>query len=542
MRKLLELNKQENGYSLAGVLIIFIVATVLGMSIVALSVNSMNISNKEHDDQSAFYIAESGTTYRVAQVETLVKDATTETEDFITDVIEDPNPPNFDIYGAMSEDEINEIIQKKFYELFDEKLNPDETIKTVNYNKFEPIKGDQPEAEITVELDPSSVDPTENPKIYNVISTGTIGDESRLVHLPIEINWHSKPEYALLTEMGITAGYGGASNNFVIEGDIGVINDDPNSIDFENGATDGLSGSIFVPDGNINIVNPEPVPNRPIEPLDDSTTLPTLPPFPDIPIGLHEPGDVSEGSHKVIDNGNLYATGSQGDNFMFNLSEDMVLKDFIINENNYITINVGNSDKTLVVNNMYLTGNINVVGTGKLTLFVKGEFKLVSGTIAYTEEITGSDGIDEIHEKKLKGVKHIDFYYAGSQPITMFAGEHAFASIYVKDAIIRFENGRFYGNILSGSEEEVYFSGGLEANSQLILAPKAHINHQNGVIKGVIVSKEYEINTGNLIYEDLDYGSGPLSLDGVMNHPDNADNTFMQRPDPGFYKQSLREK
>ena len=65
----------EKGFSLVIALFAIVFITILGLSILTLNLNSLNTSKKEQVDQSVFYIAESGLTYRLLEIESEVNEA-----------------------------------------------------------------------------------------------------------------------------------------------------------------------------------------------------------------------------------------------------------------------------------------------------------------------------------------------------------------------------------------------------------------------------------------------------------------------------------
>src|SRR5690554_3820952 len=78
-------NHEESGFAIVGVLIIFIIITVLGLSIVTLSFASVKTSTNERDNQSAYYIAEAGLTYQIEKAKNdilvIYEDDLVQTED-----------------------------------------------------------------------------------------------------------------------------------------------------------------------------------------------------------------------------------------------------------------------------------------------------------------------------------------------------------------------------------------------------------------------------------------------------------------------------
>lgn len=534
MRKLQELNKQDNGYSLAGVLVIFIVATVLGMSIVALSVNSMNISNKEHDDQSAFYIAESGTNFSVSQVQTLVEGATVKMKDYLQLY------PDFGLNPITGN--VNEVmLSDKFFEFLNLKLN-DPLFLFNEYDNFEEIKGIDPIAELSHSTSSVAGD---NPRQYVITSKGIIGDENRTVHLPIEIEWFAEPKYALLAKDNVTiTGSGVNHDNSVkgIKGDIGTVE---GSVKFDGGAGKHFDGDLFVEDSeNANFVTggstviPTITSPDDLITIDESTSVPNLPPFPDYPTDIIIPSDFLVDSYLVINNGHLDATRYQGNNFEFNLNYDnplnkpIQLDSFQVGEGNTVYVNTGTMDKVLVVTDLLINGDIKLIdngpNTGDLSLIVKNKLEFTGGS--------GSINLDG-------DISRVNVYYAGNGDLSFVASHKIYASLYSKSNVAEITfagGGGFYGNILTNSPN-ITLSGGSQGVSQLVLAPNATVAIGTGDFVGTIVSNDIHVSGGTVKYEKIN-SSGPLSLEEIMNHPVNDDNSFMNRMDPKLHKESLREK
>src|SRR5690625_3304398 len=54
----------ESGYTLISVLLVFLLFTILGVSLTSMSLSSVTASKTEQNHQSAFYIAEAGLNYK----------------------------------------------------------------------------------------------------------------------------------------------------------------------------------------------------------------------------------------------------------------------------------------------------------------------------------------------------------------------------------------------------------------------------------------------------------------------------------------------
>lgn len=529
MKKSLNWNKNEDGYTLAAVLLIFIIVSILGMSIIALSVHAMKISAKEHDNQSTYYIAESGATYRLAQIEVLVDSATAETEAFLN---ADPNFAKDPITNEYNESEIAE----KFFSYLDPKLvvlnDPDPANPSNKYDLFEDIKGESPRAELDLEFPPALVI-GEVAKTYIIKSEGIIGEENRTVELPITIEWQPKPQYALLTRNDIEIRETGSHSNPPapsvegVQGNIGTLE---GKIDFTTtSAGKVFKGDIFVKDptapdsvkyiNGYNHVHEEsaalnPLTEDSILQLSQVTELPNLPTFMPFPVpgftpepDINMPG--SEAVPRVV-----HLTGDR--------HYDLIQ---MAGAGNELVFNVGNAKRIITVNDFKVNAGklrVDSTDTGSLIIYVKNSFNAANTKIGLMNESA-----------------KINIYYAGTNDITLGDSGEMHASIYANDPNIKINlnaGAGIFGNILSRGTD-VKLSAGTIGMGQLILAPNAKVTQTGGNFVGTVVADKYIMDgAGTMKFENVQI-EGPFSIDGVMNDVENIGNSFMTReppkPEPG---------
>src|SRR5690625_3033338 len=125
MRKQMSrLNKNESGYTLAGVLMVFIVLEVLGMSIMMLAMSSVKTSTMERNNEMAFYVAEAGLNQQLAKIDGQIKDiyqttnSDTEFYSLLNDyLIGDVRFEQFEIDGAYADISISEGKEARQFEI-----------------------------------------------------------------------------------------------------------------------------------------------------------------------------------------------------------------------------------------------------------------------------------------------------------------------------------------------------------------------------------------------------------------------------------------
>lgn len=474
MKKMMRINN-ESGFTLVGVLAVFTIISVFGISLVMLSITSVKTSNTEHDDQSVFYIAEAGANYMVNEIEQEV----------------------YDIY-----DSNNNLTEEDFFNKLSNTLSRKET----TYDNFEKVNGELPIASISI-----TPFTDEKQRSYKVTSKGTIHDQERTVEKTITIDWPEEeeseegigdlPPFAVFIKGGDNESYD-LQNGATIIGDIGIISDKKGGIQLQDDAK--VIGNIYVPDGNSNIIESEDyMDNIHIKTIDPSYTIPELPPFPNFPKGLTKLPD-QEYIHTewnktdLIKNNKLLIVNYMTDNYILDMKEDLEFKEIKIKENNTLYIDTGNEDRAIVVKKLNIkNGHIKLKGTGKLTLYVKDEINM--------------DNASSIN--KNEDINRVNIFYEDDDELELDGDQVIYGSIYAKEAEIDLQDGAaIYGNVFSGGEE-ISLQGGSHASAQLILAPRAKVEIQDGgSVKGMIVSRKFEMEDGGSVTFDE-----PFVLDGPIS-------------------------
>jgi hypothetical protein len=445
--------------------------------------------------------------------------------------------------------EIEGIVKQTFYDVNGdfERLSAEEKkhfdFEDEFYSRISFIEGSRPSPSFESSLgEPTSASVmvrliSENPRVYEIESIGTIGNKTRTVAQEFTINLNpteiESPENpGVLGNMGIFTKGTITISNGTINGDIGTLKNGPNSVKATGGT---VNGSIFVPSGSEkNAVNKlhwmNSFPNATGVEVGE---FPVFPPFPDIPnlVFLDDKYKIVESGQRkyIIQNGNINVNSNDDgcrpvEDYTLNLYESRQFNEFKIDNNCSFIINTGNKDKEIVVNHLNLkNGHIILTGTGKLTIYVKDKITTGSGTTI------NNNGLTEKVNIYLKGSGDSSnpkyFELRGSQKI--------FGSLYAEDANITLGNGGgFHGNIFTGGKS-FQVEGGVWSTSPLILAPNAKFQHTNGTITGMIVADSYEMS-GGAIFNQGEFLPGGL--------PGSGSTGSITVGDVLVQKDSLREK
>ncbi|HCW73887.1 MAG TPA: hypothetical protein DHM90_08930, partial [Clostridiaceae bacterium] len=158
MRLLDYVNKRANnqkGFTLVLVLMILLVVSVIGMSLLTVTASNFKFSANERDFQSVYYIAEAGLNYELNDLEGEV----------------------VDIYD-------NSDTAAAFFSQLESHFSSPTLL-----NSFQETFGKNPEARVTVTLIENI---SENERKYAITSEGTIGNRIRSAETEIVFQWISK--------------------------------------------------------------------------------------------------------------------------------------------------------------------------------------------------------------------------------------------------------------------------------------------------------------------------------------------------------------
>lgn len=193
------MHHNENGYTLIIAILTLVVISVLGLGLMNTTATTMKQSSSERENQSAYYIAESGVTQERVEIKKLAKEAFDETKvaeaAYINALKDHQEPEPFDF-------------QTEFIQTAKAKINTQYTNLLPNTNptaisdsdlkkmsskvKYTKQKGIEPTSTTTVK--PDLQNSTSKKLIYTIQSTGKIGENNkRSISQKIQISLDQNP-------------------------------------------------------------------------------------------------------------------------------------------------------------------------------------------------------------------------------------------------------------------------------------------------------------------------------------------------------------
>lgn len=476
MKNIVKYLKNHTGSTLMLTLITLAVSAILGMVLLSVSASHLKMTTSERDYQAVYYIAEAGLNQRLSEL----KEEITK------------------IYGETT----SEI---DFFQQFDNYIN----IPVDPVDSFDSVNGQQPIAR--VEIDKSDTK-------YTIKSTGEIGNRQRTVIRVIELTWI--PENSGGSILNDMAAFVNSTikltNHFTVIGDIGSNSSASDAIYLDNSGSSKIEGNIYY------------IENRGAVKIDKASTLTgnveegskrqyTLPPFPMYPLDYskietkpHEEKFVSvwNSSREVINQeGDLtHDEAAKVGGYVLNLDKNYQLRNVSVVGNTTLKIDVGNVNRSIVVDHLHIqSGNIQLLGTGKLTVYAK-KVSIGSGTVN-----KGSNPYEDS--------KRLNIYIKGTEPAVEFnlgSGE-IHGSVYAENANIILERGKkLYGSLVTGGTS-VKIRGGSTASAQLLYAPNADVEVSGGAyVEGTMICESLHVK-GNSTLKFTE-----LSLDGLPFFPDDG--------------------
>lgn len=449
--------RNQNGYSLAIVLMVLLVFSVLGMSVMVMSMNSVKMSAGEREDQAVFYIAESGAAMVLSEIEEKVKSLS-----------ESASIKN----------------ESGFFSELDSQI-----LSTTIIDSFENNQNEQPTASVQV-LSGEDVSDLMT-KEYRIVSKGKIGNRDRSVETSFQISYVKGEGITIPTGMAVFSSKRMELNNGEIRGDIILNSSSENEIIVTGNPT--IYGDIKIPNGNSNVFSAPDwwIDQKAPKIIKHNEFIEfALPPFPDVfPTNYNVIPDRSVNEHKLISNGNINVTNYNVANTTISLPNNFEINDILFSGNRKLTFDVGNKDISIVVNRIEGDGHLSVKGTGTLTIYLKDNINL--------------------HGHLNQGRKDNLFLYIGPSnnslnPKTIKSSDYAEfnAAIYAKDANIELlGSAAINGHVMTGGKR-VSVSGDTSAtgNGTVIYAPNAHVNLSgSGKLYGSIISDSFLISGGGKV-------------------------------------------
>ncbi|MFY3792770.1 pilus assembly PilX N-terminal domain-containing protein [Ureibacillus sp. MALMAid1270] len=542
--------KNQHGYGMFIAVMLILLVTTIGISLLTLTLNTNKTAANERKDQSTFYFAEAGINLEKANLLNVFKKIDQE-------IINEFNGLDYDSQVNLLNKYSNDFsiyytsqMNQRFCSNFNLLYHSSDTPNKCNTNKYTSSFqlgeqfGKQPVVDTSVQF-ACLVD-----CVVEISSKGYFEDspgQSRTVSQKLLINANPK-----LTEgnpgSGGESSSGGGDPIEALENYAAIISNDIyiNSIVTGNVAT--LNGKISIDGGpsingllaasNLskliypNWMNGIKEKYTPLPSFHTTNLVDFLPEFPDFQIkdGISTPlhQNVVSNGKTIIENGILNLPDDTS--FTLPLTKDTRFHSIKIYNNRLLTIEVGNKNINLYVENLDLTnGDIKINGTGTVNIYVKNKFTIASqsyfdignnqvnmyvkdfdikqGMInfgsaakfnAYVTESINVKGY--INQNGSPAASNI--YYKGTDEVTFGNETQIYSSIYNKTSHFKLLNGAgIYGNFYTGGNN-VTLNGGVKSNGHWFVAPNADLTvTSGGYLKGTVVAKSLKvINGGSLIY------------------------------------------
>lgn len=467
--------QNERGGMLVYTLLVFLIFTILGVSLMAYTYSDVKLSRVDQKQQGAFYIAEAGANeaFQVLKKEINLKHEAA---------------PNKEIFYSTLEAYVDSDWSSEIIDDFEEQF------------------GARPSAKVEVEQTGT------DPYTFQIKSTGTIEGQERVVTKPFTVHYSKGGSSFLDLPDGVAgifrdrAKFEGSAS---IDKDMFLLTDTPSSIEFQGGGNVG--GTVYVPENAVDhILDPRsghwihtdisPLPTEFHQEWFDQQLTSVLNNFPETFATYPYPENREEtkhgNKHMVFHNGNLNVNDYIVENFTWEVTNSASLRKIEISSDYKLNIDTKGRDIDLVVEELKIPqGHLNIIGGGKINLYVRNKIELGGGS---TINNSGS-------------TKQLTIYYSGSQELNLAGGQRLNASIFAKNANVKLTaGGNFKGYIISGGGSVVLDGGNF--SEALIIAPLAEVEVKAGAtVNGVVIGKTLYANGGiNINYKKFDTSLLPL--------------------------------
>jgi len=534
--------KNQRGSALALALFLVVIISILGISLISVSSNSLKQVDYERKDQAVFYIAEAGINLAKEDVKIKLRKIEDDAIQEITKWITDQN-----IYRKANK--LPKLTKQMAMKHYVEVILKEEFDKAIDKGYFSDTSFTISTGKVaSIELQPTSTDFK-----VKIISTGTIDSaKERVVDQEIKLRPSLYIDLGDDEEDGSGSGTpplvsGDWENHTVLtSGNIvfnssGEIHGDT-SLRYGNVIFNNYSGKILTEDGstggkiNMDSSKQSITPQNQQQKNEWHYPKTILPPLAIDPksflpndfwerttdktnqlsaIPLLSKYTLSNGVD-LVTNGVLSTEDPKGylkNNVTFNLTSDTHLSRIRITSNRTITINI-DSEVNLLVDDFDMDyGTINITGNGKLNLYVK-KFTALNSTTGFNANTADPS--------------KVNFYYVGSSQFTLNGSTPFYATLFSQSANMSLGSGsKVDGNIISGGSK-ITFSGNTPTTGQYVIAPNAElIIDGSASIRGSVVADSINFTGNGRIYKGsnlppLPSGVGPSDGFEVLPDPDGG--------------------
>lgn len=498
--------KNENGYTLLLTMLIIVVISVLGITLMTASSNTNTTIVNERTDQSTYYIAEAGINLEKAKIIEIISNLYEQARQHFNSLDAKEQQQLIKVYGSFDQ-YYNSTIAGQYCTSYSSITNT--TI--CKYNNADGLYEYSNRYELSKQFDKTPVSETKValnchvvPCQFELSASGYFSDnpsKSRSLKQQLKVDSTVVPEttpedgknggnnsvtpvnpldnLAALTTGDITL-IGGASINGSASTQ-GIVR-------LKDGAS--INGTIFTKK-----IDSEHYMNTSLQhntnPI-DMNVAELLPKFPSdmfhslskVSYSKNATTSKDGNTHFIIKNGDFEANHYTTANYQLNLQQQTRFNNFIIDQDQTIYLNVGDGNVDLYVNNFDIKrGHIKIIGSGSLNIYVNNQFNLF-GSIN-----------NEQNPNKL------NVFYKSNSPLIFGGDTKIFGTFYTQSSDLTLQNGALIsGNIYSGGNN-LTINGGVNTKGQYIVAPNAHLKlEQGGNIYGTVIAKSIYGDGGTKIH------------------------------------------
>lgn len=488
----------ETGVSLLIAVMTLLVLSIIGVTLATVTFANVKLTTTDREYQSAYYIAEAGVNQTYAEIKKLILDS----YDYTTN-------------------------ESDFYSAIEPVLLADISDSTLD--KFERSLGEKPEAQITI----TKIDDG-NPRTYQISSEGKIGQRERTVTKEFIVNWVRPTPMPYLPE-GVAAI---VRDKVTLADGVEIIGDvylDEAAERFEIGDSGNtFNGDVYKHESRTNDILVDHRgggDNIEVKDYDFKFEWDKLDEFfanfPVAPnLDLHENISVegySEGVElDIVKDGKLtITTNPLVTNYTLKLDDDYSFTSGEISGT--LNIDIGSEDRILVFDELNFTspGQLKIIGTGTLTIYVNNTFNTAYGGVINDQ-----------------GIEKLTLIYNGPDLLNLTTIELN-ANLLIEQADVSIGHGGGSTGLIVSGGRSVDIFGGITMDS-IIVAPYANVKLRNegGIMSGVVIADELDMFGGpTLEYKELDTSNFPFDFITVPNEtapPGAGDTGGLLTPKPNI--------
>jgi hypothetical protein len=478
---------------------VLLVLSVLGVSIGTLTLGSYRLSDANRDDTSAYYVAEAGAVAAYEEIQS-------------------------EVLSAYE----NNATAGSFYNNVSTIVNGQKGKSAIDFGEQ---FGTEPTATIRTEKASGT-----DPQMYTIYSTGNVDGKERTVTKQVTVEWVDKntgggglttlPVNAALLSQGKIKISGGT-----IQGDIytnstqnggftidGWPNLKSNTLFYSN--TISAEWLLKYPKDYVNF--PKLVAKDKVWDSNSyfqgyTSLLKDVATFSETTTGFKKlPDKIIEydksNSYKVQDNGNLFLNNWMLNTYKLDVTDNIVFNKIIVGSGKTLTIDPMGGNHTILVDDLsVMSGTLNIVGKGTITMIVTG--KMAFNHTSYINNPGTSDQLVIIYKGPTPNFNNITKMNAH----VIVLGNKGPVNI----------NGSTINGVVLTDNQNVNITGynGEGSSNMMLISPNGNVTLSNAAINGTVIAEKFEmVNDGaSLTYAAVNTTGFPFGSTAPAADPDPED-------------------